>query len=239
MRLSAAGVTCPRAAISAAILRYGRPSARSQEIGSVSSQAPHLVRTLFHATNIGMHRNQVQVDARRARSDAVGVFHPVTVVDTLGQETGEILPGICWRREIRTEDIWLNVILTASATIRRDALPELPESFRKLRMGDWPMWLFASLRGPWLCIPKVMAAYRCHGNGVWSSLSYFEGQRAMADALRAMAVELPPPFSAMAKERAAEMHLTLWRLALASDRCADARLELREVARSPLFRIAA
>lgn len=235
-----------------------------EQIELVSMLAPQVVRTLFHPINIGMHRNmesvlekcrgqfvaflegddywtcgnklQLQVDALRARSDAIGAFHPVTVVDALGQETGQIYPGIC-RREIWTEDMLANNdIPTASVMIRRDALPELPESFRKLPMRDWPMWIFASLRGPWFSIPKLMAAYRRHGHGVWSRLSHFEAECAMANALLEMAVELPPPFSAIAVEQAVERHLR--RLALASDRRADVRLELREVARLiPYYRM--
>lgn len=231
----------------------------SRRIEALSVQAPSVVRTLHRSANIGMHRNlegvlkecrgefvaflegddywicedklQAQVDALRVRDDAVGVFHSVTIVDPLGRETGTILPESCVREVGTQELLERDVIPTVSVMIRRDAIPELPDSFRKLRMRDWPMWIFASLHGPWLYLPKVMAAYRLHDGGVWSSLSTLEALRANSELLREVAVELSQPFSAIAREKLAGVHLSAWQVALACDLPADARRERREVVR--------
>lgn len=186
---------------------------------------------------------QVQVDLLRARDDAVGVFLPVMTVDHLGRQTGfwgadigfvrtdGSFPESCMR-EIGTQELLKsNIIPTLSVMIRWDAIPDLPASFRKLKMRDWPMWIFASLRGPWLYFPKVMAAYRFHDGGVWNSMGWPEQLASFMELWHEVAVELPPPFSAMAREQLARVHLAAWEKALACDRPSDVRLELREVVR--------
>lgn len=201
---------------------------------------------------------QMQVDLLRARDDAVGVFHPAwedsremegvfhpaPILDSLGRETAVWGPPESYTREIRTQEFLYALdgdvigralvpgwIPSASVMMRRDAIPDLPDSFRKLRMRDWPMWIFASLRGPWLCLPKVMAVYRMHDGGAWCGLSNAERYRGAAELLHTLAVELPQPFSAIAREQLVRAHLAAWEVALGYDRPADAQWELREVVR--------
>jgi glycosyltransferase involved in cell wall biosynthesis len=231
----------------------------SRHIEVLEAQAPEVIRTLIRPTNIGMHRNlegvleecrgefvaflegddywtsdeklQLQADVLRVRDNAVGVIHPVTIVDSLGGETGTIYPEKV-TTEIGTQELLKeNIIPTASVMIRRDALVSLPDSYRKLKMRDWPMWVFASLHGPWLCFPKVMAAYRVHDGGAWSSLSGAERRDSVIELFHAFGAELPQPFSAIARQRLTQMHLAALEEALAHDRPADAHRELREVVR--------
>jgi len=199
---------------------------------------------------------QLQIDLLRARDDAIGVFHRVMTVDHLGREigflptdtrfrlsndpslmiTGNTIETVrmgetfCGVREIGTQELLqFNVIPALSVVIRRDVIPNLPPSFRELRMRDWPMWIFASLRGPWLYLPKMMAAYRFHDGGVWNSMSWTEQLASTSDLLREAALNLPPPFSSIARQQVARVQLAAWEHALASDRPDDARLQLREV----------
>jgi glycosyltransferase involved in cell wall biosynthesis len=229
----------------------------ARDIEALRTQAPELIRTLIRPTNIGMHRNlegvldechgefiaflegddywtskeklQVQVDVLRARDSAVGVFHPVTVVDSSGKETGTICPEKVVT-EIGTQELLMgNMIPTASVMIRRAALVSLPDSYRRLNMRDWPMWVFASLHGPWLCSPKVMAAYRVHDGGVWSSASRAARLAGYIELFHQFAAGLPQPFSAIARQQLSKLHLAALEEALVCDQPADARRELREV----------
>jgi glycosyltransferase involved in cell wall biosynthesis len=181
---------------------------------------------------------QTQVDLMRTRVDAVGVFHSVTIVDGVNQKTGAIYPqnletevGI----EIRTKQLLEqkssghNVVPTPSVMIRRRAIPTLPDSFRNLKMRDWPMWVFASLNGPWLYLPHVMAAYRVHDGGSWNNLNYSERRDSLVELFNTFAAELPQPFAGIARQELSRMHLAALEEALVHDRPTDARRELREI----------
>jgi glycosyltransferase involved in cell wall biosynthesis len=230
-----------------------------RRIEVVRAQAPGIIRTLGRPTNIGMHRNlegvleecraefvaflegddywtsvnklQLQSDILRARRSIVAVFHPAAVVDVFGKETKEMMPGVTLT-EIGTQELLEsnNFIPTASVMIRRSALAPLPEDYRKLNMRDWPMWVFSSLHGRWLCLPTPMAAYRVHDGGSWTSLSYAARLDAIIEALRMFAVDLPRPLAEVARRQLARMHLDALRYALASGGHKNARRELREVA---------
>jgi glycosyltransferase involved in cell wall biosynthesis len=231
----------------------------ARQIEVLRAQAPEVIRTLFRPTNIGMHRNldgvleecrgefiaflegddywtsneklQVQVDILRACDNAVGVFHPVSIVDSHGRETGKIYPEKI-STEIRTEELLKEIaISTASVMMRRDVIVSLPDSYRKLKMRDWPMWVHASLQGPWLCLPKVMAAYRVHNGGAWNSLSRPERRASLIELFSVFAEELPRPLSAIARHRLTQMHLAALEEALVDDRSTEAHREVREIVR--------
>jgi glycosyltransferase involved in cell wall biosynthesis len=223
------------------------------------AQAPEIIRTLLRSTNVGMHRNlegvleacqgefiaflegddywtsedklQAQTDILRTRDSAVGVFHCVKFVDSLGRQTGAIYPENVAAETGPRELLQLYNIPTASAMIRRDALVRLPDRYRKLKMRDWPMWVYAGLNGPWLFNPKVMAAYRLHDGGAWNSLSGAARRDAMVELFHEFAVDLPHRFSVIARQQLTQLHLAALEDALASDRPADARRELYELAR--------
>jgi glycosyltransferase involved in cell wall biosynthesis len=227
-----------------------------EQIETHRAHSPGVVRTLIRPTNIGMHRNlesvldacrgdfiaflegddywtsnrklQKQMDFLITNPTAVGVFHPVTVVDTFGQEMGVILPRERVT-EIETRDLLSeNVMPTPSVLMRRDTLTTLPDNFRKLKMRDWPMWIFASLHGPWVCLPEVLAAYRVHENGSWSSLPHTVRLCNAIELFNCLATELPPPFAAISRRRVGQWRLEILEEALAVGQFGEARGELCE-----------
>jgi len=40
----------------------------------------------------------------------------------------------------------------------------------ELKLGDWPFYLLNAQHGKIKCVNDVMAAYRVHSDGIWSSL---------------------------------------------------------------------
>jgi glycosyltransferase involved in cell wall biosynthesis len=230
-----------------------------RRIEALRAQAPEVIRTLIRPTNIGMHRNledvlencrgefvaflegddfwtfdeklQLQTDLVRVCDSAVGVFHPVEFVDSHGTRSGTIYPNNPIEYAGTEQLLKQNVVPTASVMIRRHALVCLPNSYRKLDVRDWAMWVFASLSGDWLCSPKVMAAYRFHAGGVWNSLSATARRASIIELFRQLAADLPQPFSAIARERLTEMHLAALEEALVYEQTADAHRELREIVR--------
>jgi glycosyltransferase involved in cell wall biosynthesis len=231
----------------------------SQKVEVLRARAPELIRVLPRPINIGMHRNlegvleecrgefvaflegddywtstdklQTQVDVLGRHVHVVGIFHPATIVDALDRATGET-----HSKKVETE-IGTKELLegefgpTASVMMRRDALVSLPDSFRKLNMCDLPMWVFASLHGPWLFLPEVTAAYRVHDRGSWNSLSCTAQRDSRIELFDTFAAELPRPFPAIARQQLIRMHVEAFAEALAFDRRADALREFREVVR--------
>ena len=63
-----------------------------------------------------------------------------------------------------------NFVMTCSAVLRRDLIPVLPPWFRKMKLGDWPMFALAAKHGTIELMNEVMAVYRVHSGGMWSSL---------------------------------------------------------------------
>jgi glycosyltransferase involved in cell wall biosynthesis len=230
-----------------------------RHIEALRARASGVIRTLIRPTNIGMHRNlegvleecrgefiaflegddywtsidklQTQVDILQNRAHLVGIHHPVKWVDALDREIEGDTYLKVEREEGTKELLEHNIVATASVLMRRDALPSLPDSFRKLDMRDWPMWVFASLRGRWLYLPKVMAAYRLHDGGSWGRLSWAAQLDGMIRLFDIFAAELPRPFSVIARQQLIRLHLEAVEEALACDRPIDAGREFRELVR--------
>jgi glycosyltransferase involved in cell wall biosynthesis len=62
-----------------------------------------------------------------------------------------------------------NYIPTCSVMFRRTAAGTLPPWFKKLQLGDHPLHVLCTEHGLAAYLPGVMAAYRLHAGGVWSS----------------------------------------------------------------------
>jgi hypothetical protein len=62
-----------------------------------------------------------------------------------------------------------NFIQTCSVLFRRDRLPELPEWYDGLGLGDWPLYVLLAERGPIAYLDEILAVYRIHSRGHWSS----------------------------------------------------------------------
>ena len=64
-----------------------------------------------------------------------------------------------------------NFIMTCSAVLRRDAMAPLPHPFSEMKVGDWPRYVLVARNGKIELMDDVMAVYRLHPGGVWSSVS--------------------------------------------------------------------
>ncbi len=81
-----------------------------------------------------------------------------------------------------------NFIQTCSVVFRRNLIPELPEWFFSLDLGDWPLCCLLAKSGSIAFLDEVMAVYRLHSSGVWSSKTAedrYESVIRMYEALRA------------------------------------------------------
>jgi glycosyltransferase involved in cell wall biosynthesis len=231
----------------------------ARHIEALTARAPEVIRPIIRPINIGANQNfenvlkncrgdfiailegddywtaedklQVQVDILRSHYNAVGVFHPSMYVDSFGKEIRPIYPKPQEvPREVGTVELLENAITpTASVMMRREALVSLPDSYENVLVRDRAMWVYASLRGPWLLHPRVMTAYRIHDGGAWNSLSRAARISKHIELFKAFAADLPLPFSAVARRQLTQLHLEASEEALVAGRLADARRELSEV----------
>lgn len=87
-----------------------------------------------------------------------------------------------------------NFIATSSAMLRRDLVPQLPSWFADCQWEDWPLFLLYAERGRIGYLAEVMAVYRCHAQGLWSSLPPAEKIRAVIRFLDSMRNRLDPRY---------------------------------------------
>lgn len=228
-------------------------------IDAIAQKWPDRLRVFHRETNLGMLRNleevlaesrgefvaflegddywtvedklQKQVDILRRRPDVAGVCHPVIVVNSAGSITGDVFPQYVVP-EMHTRDLLNeNPISTPSTMVRRHALGNLSDAYANLKMRDWPMWVYASLHGPWLCEPTIMAAYRVHDASNWSSLPLRLNTKYQVELFRVFAGELPRPHAAAARRTLARKALEGLELAIRNQCSIDARSYMTDVIR--------
>jgi glycosyltransferase involved in cell wall biosynthesis len=160
---------------------------------------PDIVRLLLAETNIGMHENfKNALDSCRGKyialldgddywtdaaklhkqitvlESSAGIaicFHKVQVIRDGRAEAGEYMP--CSQKPLASVEDLLraNFIPTCSSVVRRACYRGYPAWMRGLGMGDWPLHILIAEQGKIAYIDEVMASYRMHRDGAWSSKS--------------------------------------------------------------------
>ncbi|HYM01268.1 MAG TPA: hypothetical protein VEZ90_20075, partial [Blastocatellia bacterium] len=152
------------------------------------------------------HKLKKQIEVLDASKSKVGCFHLVQVVDRDGQPATTEATRPEYHRELTTIDLMeCDPIPTCSVVLRRSALPNLAPEFDSLVMRDWPMWIFASLKGPFAFIPDRMGAYRCHPTSIWTSKDYAYRLLAQIRLFDLLCVTLPSPYREVAVARLAKL----------------------------------
>jgi glycosyltransferase involved in cell wall biosynthesis len=111
--------------------------------------------------------------------------HRVECLDETGFEA-DAFPSLP-RGQYTIDDLLKgNFVMTCSAVLRRDLVPALPRWFRKMKLGDWPMFALAARHGTIDLMDEVMAVYRVHAGGSWSSLPSITRAREGSRMLKAL-----------------------------------------------------
>jgi glycosyltransferase involved in cell wall biosynthesis len=196
-------------------------------VADLARRHPSKIRTLFQDVHLGVNRNlvatlqactgqyvavlegddywttqnklQLQVDFLDSHSDHAICFHNVRIVYQ-DECSPSHLYHVDAQPETRTIDELLigNFINTCSVMFRRDCISELPSRFCSLHMGDWPLHVLNAQYGKIGYLNAVMAAYRVHDKGVWSSISRLRQLEIEADAMDFLYSALNPPYRRMA-----------------------------------------
>ena len=171
---------------------------------------PDVIRPLLHEKNVGMHRNgdavtkscrgeyiaclegddywtsphklQKQVDLLERDPECALSFHQVLGFDNdTGSEAFRYPPENYRLERTTIQHLFeTNYIMTCSALLRREWLPVMGDEWKKLSLGDWPMFILIAEKGHILYLDECMANYRRHAGGVWSNKTHEDRLRATA-----------------------------------------------------------
>lgn len=99
-----------------------------------------------------------------------------------------------------------NFVMTCTAVLRRKYVGRFPEWFFEMKLGDWPLFGMVARYGTIELMDEIMAAYRIHSGGVWSSVS--QGVRAEESLrmLKALDKELRYEYTDAIREAMASMY---------------------------------
>ncbi len=164
----------------------------------LQSAHPEVIRLLLREKNLGPQRNyattfaacsgeyiamlegddywtnpkklQKQVDALDAHPEWSVCFHITRRVYDDGSKEPELYPAN-WTKEVATVYDLLkgNLFNTCSQVFRNRLFGPLPSWLLEVEPGDWITNILNADQGPIGCILEVMADYRIHSQGIWSS----------------------------------------------------------------------
>jgi glycosyltransferase involved in cell wall biosynthesis len=116
-----------------------------------------------------------QVEFLDAHPDFTICFHNAVRTFEDGSQPDEIYCPENQKVESSLADLLgTNFLPTCSVMFRSGFVKELPEWCRKLPMGDWPLHILNAKHGKIGYLNEVMAVYRVHKGGLWSTTNYLK-----------------------------------------------------------------
>jgi len=124
---------------------------------------------------ISPHKLQKQVDFLDNHPECVLSFHNVKQFYQDGSREAMLRNSIDQKAILSLEDVLVDhSITTCSVMFRNGLVTELPPWFYTLPVGDWPFWILLAQHGNLGYINEVMASYRRHPGGLYSSKTCLE-----------------------------------------------------------------
>jgi glycosyltransferase involved in cell wall biosynthesis len=152
---------------------------------------------------------QRQVDFLDSKPDCAICCHRVEFLNETGSAYEDLL---CCRPAGSYTIVDLlreNFVMTCSTVLRRDLVPALPRWLLKMKLGDLPMFALAARHGTIELMDEVMAVYRVHSGGTWSSLPSIARLREGARMLKALDRHLEFNYTDTIREVIARPYLSL------------------------------
>lgn len=216
---------------------------RTREIAIEWQQEyPHRIRLLLRETNLGPIRNSVdtfqhcdgqyvaildgddywtnpQKLSKQARfldshPECAISFHDAMAVSEDGrQELGRVARPRQQAFASISDLVKRNFIPNCTVMYRNHLVHSIPEWIYEMPMGDWPLHIFHAQHGQIGYMNEVMAAYRKHAGGIYSSLSYIRELQAWMITHKAINAHLNYEYTTIVEKELAERQRRL-RLAL-------------------------
>ena len=158
---------------------------------------------------------QQQVDLLEAHAECSVCFHWAAYLEEASLQMRERPmgpPPEIAKARYSLEDLlrYDNFVPTCSVLIRRSSLPDpLPDWYYGAKIGDFPLLVLAARSGEMLFIDRVMATYRIHSGGAWTSGPVAWRREISCDTYRRIGVHLRLAGSAAFKAGIAGAHYSL------------------------------
>jgi glycosyltransferase involved in cell wall biosynthesis len=114
---------------------------------------------------------QRQVDFLDAHHDCAICCHRVEILDEMGIGRAGVFPSHAAGSYTIEDLLRENFVFTCATVVRGDLSNPLPGCFLEMKVGDWPRAALVARHGKIELLDEVMAVYRVHSGGVYSSLS--------------------------------------------------------------------
>jgi glycosyltransferase involved in cell wall biosynthesis len=121
-----------------------------------------------------------QVEFLDAHPDRVLCCHRVNFLNEINPVEFYVYPPRAAGPYTVEDLLRANFVMTCSTMLRRDLISPLPRWFFTLKMGDWPLFAMVARHGKIELMDEIMANYRVHPGGMWSSLPPINQRQEMA-----------------------------------------------------------
>jgi len=112
-------------------------------------------------------------------------------------------------------------VLLCTTVLRREFVPLFPQWLLEMKLGDWPLCAMVARHGKVELMDEIMAAYRVHIGGTWSSLPHVTRLNEAARMLRALDKEFGYQYADVIREAMATPYLDLARTSRSKGRRVD------------------
>ena len=181
---------------------------------------------------------QDQVDFLQHNPDCSACFALARVVSDGDPSSWYYIPAKTTpSRRFTTEDLLDRNWIATCSLLFRNVIAEIPfKPFDHLAMGDWPLNIMLSLRGPIGYLNREMAAYRQHAGGIWTGAQEVLKLTEVLHMYQALVDLLPRQFSPQLTAKIIKCHqLIALELLRKGQRAASCRHTLRSLASVPIL----
>jgi glycosyltransferase involved in cell wall biosynthesis len=154
---------------------------------------------------------QKQVDFLDAHPDYALCCHRVQILNGTGTGHTGVYPSVAAGPYTVDNLLEVNFITTCSTMFRRKLLGPLPAWLCHETPGDWALFTLIARRGKIWLMDEVMAMYRVHSGGTWSSLPGINQLREMTRMLKTLDKHLEFQHTNTIRRTVTRFHLELAR----------------------------
>jgi Glycosyl transferase family 2 len=171
------------------------------------------------------HKLQRQIDFLDSHRDYAICCTRAQILSELSTTETAVLPNLLPAGSYTIEDLVKeNFIMTCTAVYRWGVPMSPPKWFHKMAMSDWPLHVLMAKTGKIHLMDDVMATYRLHDGGIWSSLPVVNRLRETIRVLKALDKHLEYEYSKAIQATILQCYLELTRIAREeSDRVATGK----------------
>jgi glycosyltransferase involved in cell wall biosynthesis len=135
---------------------------------------------------ISNNKLQRQVEFLETHPDFAVCCHRARILHEVHIGYADVSPSLAAGSYTIEDLLKGNFVMTSTTVVRRNLFGPLPGCFSETGLGDWPRLALAARQGKIELMDEVMAAYRVHAGGIWSSLPVTRRLRDTVRMLRAL-----------------------------------------------------